>query len=221
MKIIRSFANRSRNLKPKQQMLFDDAWKIYGLNQTNGEVNFAKVFANNLPIILEIGFGMGDNLLALAKDKPEYNYLGIDVYLPGAAKLITSLSEQNIPNVRVFHGDIVEILKVIPDESLAKILIFFPDPWPKRRHHKRRLIQTEFCKALVKKLQHGGMLYLATDWEDYAKHTLKVLEAISELQNNAGPHKFADRVDFRTLTKFEMRGQNLGHKIFDLAFKKL
>jgi tRNA (guanine-N7-)-methyltransferase len=222
MKTNRSFANRSRKLSPNQQLVFDDLWKIYGLDASLGQLDFATIFSNDLPVVLEIGFGDGDNLFNLAQSHPEFNYIGVEVYLPGVAKLITRLAEKELQNVRIFHGDVTQIFENnIPSASLAKILMFFPDPWPKRRHHKRRLLQIDFAKLMVGKLMKGGVIHLATDWENYAKQMLEVMESIQGCHNSAGKDNFSPRPEFRPLTKFEARGKRLGHSICDLAFTKL
>jgi tRNA (guanine-N7-)-methyltransferase len=169
--------------------------------------------------ILEIGFGMGQALLAMAQQNPQQNFIGIEVHRPGVGNLLSELEAQQINNVRVFCADAVEVLRYcIPDHFLSGINIFFPDPWPKKRHHKRRLIQTDFVLLLQQKLKSQGFLHLATDWQHYAEHMMAVLNTVPGFINAAGEGNFMPRPENRPLTKFEQRGQQLGHEVWDLVF---
>jgi tRNA (guanine-N7-)-methyltransferase len=219
IKPIRSFVHRQNSLSKQQQDAFDTLLAAYSLATNQGFLNLDKIFQRLAPTTLEIGFGMGHHLLAQAKQYPEQNFLGVEVHRPGIATVLTDIANSKLSNLRIIYADAVEILdRCIENNSLHMIQIFFPDPWPKRRHHKRRLIQLEFTRLLQNKLKTGGRLQLATDWENYAQHMLLVLENTSGLQNSAGKNKFSPRLPQRTLTKFEQRGQRLGHLIWDLEF---
>nr|WP_232019233.1 tRNA (guanosine(46)-N7)-methyltransferase TrmB [Sulfuritortus calidifontis] len=176
-------------------------------------------FGRSAPKILEIGFGMGDSTAKIAAAHPEIDYLGIEVHTPGVGALLKRIGEQNLTNLRLIQHDAVEVLQhMIPDASLDGCHIFFPDPWHKKRHHKRRLIQPGFVALLVKKLKPGAYLHLATDWQDYAEQMLAVLSAEPDLRNSA--EGFAPRPEYRPLTKFEQRGLKLGHGVWDLVFRR-
>lgn len=209
---IKSFVKRKRKLSSCKQDLFADLWPIYGAHQP---------FNQTAPLAVEIGFGMGNTLFNYAKKYPAINFIGIEVYQPGIVSLFRQLQAEPLDNIRIYNTDAVEILKqTIPDHSLVKLLIFFPDPWQKTRHHKRRLIQPEFVRLAQQKLQPGGLLHIATDWQNYAEHIIAVMQdnhdfTIIEPQSSEYVSLRADRV----LTKFEQRGQKQGHAIHDLLFK--
>jgi tRNA (guanine-N7-)-methyltransferase len=217
---IKSFAIREGRLTPRQEQALEAEWARYVL-PANELIDWANVFPSetNLPkpIILEIGFGMGHALLKNAQAQPDCCFIGIEVYRPGIGALLSELKTRQINNVRVFYGDAVEIFNhCVPNQSLDGVHIFFADPWPKRRHHKRRLIQTAFVNLIVQKLKAKGTLHLATDWEDYATHMIRVLSSIKELvpvDNTA--HK-----KNRPLTKYEQRGKKLGHGVWDLVYER-
>jgi len=210
---IRSYVRREGRITTAQQRALQQLLPEYGLSVTDGIIDFCQVFARKAPCILEIGFGMGQSLLTMAQTNPDYNFIGVEVYRPGVGVLLLELARQNITNVHVYCADAVEVLeRCIPDTSLAKILLFFPDPWPKRRHQKRRIIQTQFIQLLYKKLQINGALHIVTDWEDYAQYILKVMTAIKGFKQGIP--------DWRPITKFEQRGVKSGHKIWDLFFIK-
>jgi tRNA (guanine-N7-)-methyltransferase len=178
------------------------------------------VFGRVAPKILEIGFGMGDTTARVAAAHPENDYLGIEVHTPGVGSLLMRIAEQALANVRIIQHDAVEVLEhVIEPEALAGVHIFFPDPWPKKRHHKRRLIQPPFVALLASRMKPGAYLHVATDWEDYARQILEVLAAEPRLANTSDG--YAPRPDYRPLTKFEQRGLNLGHKVWDLIFRRI
>jgi len=172
-------------------------------------------------VVLEIGFGNGESLAAMALQNPDRCYLGVEVHRPGVGSLLLNIERLGLSNLRVSMTDSVELLQTqIPDESLSAVQVFFPDPWPKARHHKRRLIQADFVQLLRAKLKPGGTLHLATDWIDYAEHMLLVMEAADGFSNVAGPGKFLPRPDWRPETKFERRGIGLGHPVSDLLYKR-
>ena len=218
---IRSFVRRSRQkalaLKTCQTLLPSS-----GLNISNGFINPAIFFGRSAPLFLEIGFGFGHSLLAAAKAHPEKDFIGVEVHQPGIAALLLGIEEHRLNNLRVYEGDVIDILeKCIRDVSSEGIQIFFPDPWPKRRHHRRRLIQAEFVKLLALKLKPNGTLHLATDAEDYARHMMKVLSEESALINLASENQFALRSVYRPIqTKFEKRAQQAGRFISELQFAK-
>jgi tRNA (guanine-N7-)-methyltransferase len=208
---IRSFVRREGRMTKGQKKAFKELWPKYCLELSQGKIDFAKVFGRDTPLILEIGFGMGQSLLTMAEVHPEQDFIGIEVFRPGVGHLFAELAKQKLTNVRIYCADAIEVLQqCIVDHSLNEILIFFPDPWPKKRHHKRRLIQPEFIALSAKKLKSKGLLHIATDWEDYANHIFNVI-----LQSNLF-HQIKTKP--RPVTKFEQRGQRLGHKIWDICF---
>jgi tRNA (guanine-N7-)-methyltransferase len=178
------------------------------------------IFGRAAPKILEIGFGMGETTASIAANHPENDYLGVEVHTPGVGALLKRLGGSGLTNVRIIHHDAVEVLEhMIPDACLDGVHVFFPDPWHKKRHHKRRLIQPELVTRLVAKLKPGGYLHLATDWRDYAEQMLAVLKAEAMLSNSVAD--YAPRPDYRPLTKFEQRGLRLGHGVWDLVFRRV
>jgi len=217
---IRSYVRRQGRLTPAQLMALDTLWDTYCLDSNQGH-DFAPVFGRVAPMIVEIGFGNGEGLVEMAKNHPELNFLGIEVHRPGIGHLLMLLDREGIGNVRVFCHDAMEILQNnIPDSSLAGVHLFFPDPWPKKKHHKRRIVQPEFCRLLVKKLLPGGYFHAATDWQHYAETMLRVLSAEPNLINASSDGDYCPRPDSRPLTKFEQRGLRLGHGVWDLLFKR-
>jgi tRNA (guanine-N7-)-methyltransferase len=217
---IRSFVCRDGRMTEAQQTAYNKGWPTFGLTQEQGLLNFEGIFQRNAPCILEIGFGSGQSLLAMAKAHPDINFIGIEMHLPGVSSLLLGMQQGQITNIRIFNADAVEVLsKNIPKNSLDAVQIFFPDPWPKRRHHKRRLVQPKFVQELQKYLKRNGTLHLATDWQDYAQHMMKVLTANTSLINAAGPLKFASRSEHRPImTKYEQRGMKNGREIWELNF---
>lgn len=194
-------------------------WPEYGLEMDDKPLDFQTVFQREAPVTVEIGFGMGDQLLHDARNKPDELFIGIDVHEAGVAKVLTVLHDEQISNTRLYCHDAVDVFaKMIPDSSVSRINIFFPDPWHKKRHNKRRLIQPDFVALIIKTLIPGGLLHLATDWEDYAEQMLAVLMAEPQLENTAAG--YAPRPADRCETKFEKRGQRLGHGVWDLLFRK-
>ena len=218
---IRSYVLRTGRMTPGQQRAFDEYWDRWGLEAAGGTLDFDRVFGRGGPRVLEIGFGMGQSLVAMAAAAPETNFIGIEVHRPGVGKLLHSMQEQEVDNIRVYCHDAVEVLRdCIPRASLDKVQVFFPDPWHKKKHHKRRLIQAPLVQQLVERLKTGGVLHLATDWEDYARQMMAVLSATAGLSNAHGEGQFAPRPELRPLTKFEVRGERLGHGVWDLEFRR-
>lgn len=190
-------------------------------NKCFDELAYDAVFDRSGPVVLEIGFGMGQSLVATAQAKPATNFIGIEVHRPGVGKLLHGMEARGVDNIRVYRHDAVEILRdCIPDASLDTVQIFFPDPWHKKRHNKRRLIQSPFVAQLIPKLKSGGIVHLATDWEDYAQQMMEVLGAAEGLSNTCGDGQFASRPEYRPMTKFELRGERLGHGVWDLVFAR-
>jgi tRNA (guanine-N7-)-methyltransferase len=186
-------------------------------------LDLSKVFGREAPRILEIGFGSGHSLLEIAKAHPEKDFIGVEMYQPGVGTLLLGIEENEIKNIRVFYADAVEVLEhCVPEKSLDGVQIFFPDPWPKRKHNKRRLVQDEFIALIVGKLKVQGIFHLATDWEDYARQMMLVLSRSEKLVNLAGANNFSARSDQRPVhTKFEMRGERSGRPICDLQFARV
>jgi tRNA (guanine-N7-)-methyltransferase len=217
-----SFVRRDGRETPAQKRARQTLWPQFGLQIEDGIIDYAQIFGRSAPCYLEIGFGSGHSLLALAKAQPELNLIGVETHKPGIGALMQQIEQHQINNIHVYDHDVVEILEqCIPNASLDGLQIFFPDPWPKRRHHPRRLIQPEFIRLVVEKLKAKGTLHLATDWEDYAKHMLQVLSAEQHLQNLAGMRQFATRSAYRPIvTKFERRAQKEGREIWELQFMR-
>lgn len=219
---IKSFVLRKGRTSPRQQLALDTWLKDYELALPTEPWNFNILFPNHADIIVEIGFGMGQSLTAMAKANPETLYLGIEVHRAGIGSLAADLHDHKLTNVRIIPHDAVRVFEqAIPDGTLAGVQIFFPDPWPKKRHHKRRLIQVEFIQKLIPKLRQNGLIHVATDWEEYALEVLELFSATAGLKNTAQPGEFAPRPDTRPLTKFESRGQRLGHGVWDIIFVRV
>lgn len=208
-------------MTPAQRRALDALWPKYGVDVGMGVVDVDAVFGRHAPTMVEVGFGDGVGLLSLAAAHPENNYLGIEVHRPGVGRVLLRLRELGLGNVRVICADAAAVLaNNIPDDSLGAVYIFFPDPWPKKRHHKRRLLQQAFIHMLGRKLKRGGCLHVATDWRDYAEHILIVMSRAPEFRNTAGEGLYSPRPDYRPLTKYEQRGRRLGHEVYDLIFER-
>lgn len=216
---IRSFVLRKGRLTKGQQRAMELHFPRLGLEFKKELYDFKAIFEREAPVVLEIGFGMGKSFAEQARDQRDHDFIGIEVHNPGVGACLVLAEEYELENIRVINHDAVEVIEhCIPDHSLDRIQIFFPDPWHKKRHHKRRIVQTEFCQKLHKKLKPGGVLHLATDWENYAEHMLEVLQPMPEFKNLSETGDFVPRPESRPLTKFEVRGQNLGHGVWDLMF---
>ncbi len=217
---IRSFIRRQGRATAGQKAALEQYWDKYCLDSEKS-YNYGHVFVRSAPLIVEIGFGNGESLAAMAEANPQFNYLGIEVHRPGVGHLMLLLEQKGLTNVRIYHHDAIEILEQkISDYSLAGVHLFFPDPWHKRKHHKRRIVRPGFVELLNKKLQPGGYFHAATDWEHYAKDMLKILSASTGLVNLSASNEYCERPDYRPMTKFEKRGLRLGHGVWDLKFKK-
>jgi tRNA (guanine-N7-)-methyltransferase len=218
---IRSFVRREGRLTAGQQKALETLWLRYGLSIEH-ELKLTELFGRSAPVTLEIGFGNGASLAEMAEKEPDSDFIGIEVHRPGVGHLLKKLEEQGLDNVRVFCHDAVEILeRNIPDAGLHRVLLFFPDPWPKRKHHKRRIVQPAFVALVARKLEAGGHFHLATDWQPYAERMLKVMSASRDFINCNEKGRYSDRPDYRPVTKFEKRGQRLGHGVWDLVYRRL
>ena len=218
---IRSFVRREGRITPSQQRALARLWPRYGLDAGEQLFDLAEIYGRHATRVLEIGFGDGVSLLRQAQAHPESDYLGIEVHRPGVGRLLRALERAELTNVRVICEDAVTVLRRnIPEQSLDVVQLFFPDPWPKKRHHKRRIVQPEFVELVRTRLREGGRFHLATDWEAYAQHMMVILSEAPGYHNVAGSGSFVSRPDSRPLTKFELRGQRLGHRVWDLIFER-
>lgn len=218
---LRSFVRREGRLTPGQSRALEKWLPAYGLPKDDGSLDFSNIFGRAAPVLLEIGFGNGETLLELATKHPEWNFIGIEVHRPGVGHLLKLAGEAGISNLRVCSEDAVEILRNrIPDASLHRVMLYFPDPWPKKRHHKRRIVQPEFVSLVARKLVPSGEFHMATDWENYAEHMEAIMDAAEDFENTVTDGGFAPRPTERPLTKFEQRGQKLGHGVWDLIYRR-
>ena len=221
MRPVRSFVLRAGRLTEGQKRALDELWPLYGIDEDKNRLDLEILFGNDHPVIMEIGFGNGDATWQMALAHPEENYLGVEVHRPGVGHLLLKLEENGIGNVRIACEDAVELLRQrIPRDSLAGVRIYFPDPWPKKRHHKRRIIQAPFIGLLAEKMQAGGILHMATDWEQYAEYMLEVMHNSRDFENLAQDGKVNPKPEWRPATKYEKRGERLGHSVFDLVFRR-
>ncbi len=219
---IKSYVLRAGRISPRQQYALQHWLSDYLLEKTEGPWSLNTRSNQDTETIVEIGFGMGDSLIAMAKEKPHLHFIGIEVHLAGIGSLVAALHDNDMTNVQVAPYDAVEVFKsYIPDNTLSGVQIFFPDPWPKKRHHKRRLIQPPFIKLLTQKIKVGGFIHCATDWHDYALQMEAVLNGEAHLVNQAQSGGFSPRPESRPLTKFEQRGKLLGHGVWDLIYTKI
>lgn len=217
---IRSFVARAGRMTVAQERAWRDLWPRYGLEGTDETLDLDAVFGRTAARTLEIGFGNGESLVALAQAHPDEDFLGIEVHRPGVGHLMLRAESLELENIRVACRDAVEVLsRQLPDASLAAVLLYFPDPWPKKRHHKRRIVQPDFVAQVARKLEPGGRFRLATDWQHYAEQMLDVVGGCAMLENEFDSG-YAPRPDSRPLTRFETRGQRLGHEVWDLCFRK-
>lgn len=218
---IRSFVRRQGRLTKGQQHALDTLWPAMGTDYQAQPLDLSALFGRAAPVTLEIGFGMGASLVTMVAAHPEQNFLGIEVHLPGVGACLASVQKAGVSNLRVMCHDAVEVLEqMIPDDSLALVQLFFPDPWHKARHNKRRIIQAPFVELVGRKLSNGGVFHMATDWQPYAEHMLAVMSEAEPFRNLSSAGDYVPRPASRPLTKFERRGQRLGHGVWDLMFEK-
>lgn len=219
---IRSFVRREGRLTPGQQRAMDERFPKFGILEGSEPLDLDAVFGRSAPRIVEIGFGNGESLAEIAKNHPGNDYIGIEVHRPGVGHLLMKIEELGLTNVRVMCGDAVEILeKQMPDGSLSALYLFFPDPWHKKKHHKRRQVQPEWAQLVRRKLKPGGQLHMATDWLNYAEQMAAVLNAAEGFRNLSDSGDFVPKPEYRPETKFERRGRRLGHGVWDLLFEKI
>ena len=217
---IRSFVLRQGRMSVAQGRAHENLMPRFGIPYSAERLDLDQAFGRSAPKILEIGFGMGDSTAQIALAHPENDYLCIEVHTPGVGSLLKQIEELGLTNIRIIQHDAVEVLKhMLAPDTLDGVHIFFPDPWPKKRHHKRRLIQPAFTALIREHLKPGGYLHAATDWEEYATHILATLSAEPLLANTATD--YAPRPEYRPLTKFEARGIRLGHGVWDIVFKRV
>ena len=216
---IRSFVLRQGRITEAQRRAYEELLPVWGIPYRPEPLDLDRAFGRRAPRVLEIGFGMGEGTAAIAQAHPEHDYLAVEVHTPGVGSLLRRIGELGLANVRVIQHDAVEVLeRMIPSAALDGVHLFFPDPWPKKRHHKRRLVQAPFARLLAARLKPGGYVHAATDWEDYAHQILAVLAAEPALENAADG--FAPRPESRPQTKFERRGVGLGHRVWDVVFRR-
>lgn len=219
LRSIRSYVRRESRITPAQVRALGELWPRYGIPEGAASLDWPTVFGRAAPVILEIGFGNGEALTAAAAAHPENNYLGIEVHRPGVGSLLRRIKAGEMNNVRVMLGDAKEILEQrVADASLTAVHLFFPDPWPKKRHHKRRLVQPDFAALVARKLEAGGYFHLATDWPAYAEHMVAVVSATPGLVDASGEGRLQGLVAERLATRFEKRGRRLGHEVRDLVY---
>lgn len=218
---VQSFIVREGRLTKGQALAIESFWADFGLDYQPTPFDMETLFPKAQPVVLEIGFGMGKSLVEMAKSAPELNFIGIEVHKPGVGACIAEAQESGLTNLKVMEHDAVEVLKnAIPDSSLHRVQLYFPDPWHKKRHHKRRIVQPEFAQLIRQKLLQEGTFHMATDWENYAEQMLDVMMKAEGYKNQSTDNTYLPRPDYRPITKFEMRGERLGHGVWDLIFEK-
>ncbi|MBB6092547.1 tRNA (guanine-N7-)-methyltransferase [Povalibacter uvarum] len=217
---VRSFVLRTGRATAGQQRALVELWPQYGIDFSNEPLDVNRVFPRGAQRMIEIGFGNGEALLEYARDHADIDCLGIEVHSPGVGHLLLHSQTASITNIRVMCHDAVEVLQRLPDASIDFVHIFFPDPWHKKRHHKRRIVQPPFVSLVARIIKPGGLFRLATDWEHYALHMREVLDASSEFTNVAGDRGYVDRPQLRPLTRFEKRGHRLGHGVWDMEYRR-
>ena len=221
MRPVRSFVLREGRLTDGQRQALEQLWERYGLERASGRLDPQAVFGRDAPRVLEIGYGMGQSLAAMAAAEADKDFIGIEVHRPGVGALLMAIRDGQLRNLRSYCDDAVDILNLcIPDHSLSRVQLYFPDPWPKKKHHKRRIVQPGWVQLIHGKLTPGGVLHMATDWEPYAEHMMAVMNDAEGFVNQAGDGQFSPRPDWRPETKFERRGEKLGHGVWDLLFEK-
>ena len=218
---IRSFVLREGRMTPAQQRAFDSHWARFGFDYRAAPRDLDADFGRAAPKVLEIGFGNGEALAWASEHDPARDYIGVEVHGPGVGRLMNALAARDAGNVRIYKHDAVEVLRNdIPEGALSEARIWFPDPWHKKRHNKRRLVQTEFVELLASRMAPNGLLHLATDWQPYAEHMVEVMEAAPSWTNQEGPGVYAAKPDWRIETHFERRGLKLGHGVWDLLYRR-
>lgn len=221
IRTIKSFIKREGRLTKGQQKALDDLWPQFGIDFSEQELDLKKIFERDAETVLEIGFGNGESLWKMAQADADRNYIGVEVHRPGVGHLLHLIEQSGIQNLRIISHDAVDIIKhQIKENSLDKVQLFFPDPWHKKKHHKRRIVQDEFVNMLATKIKTGGIFHLATDWEDYAEHMLAVMNRNSHFTNLSKDNTYVPKPEQRPTTKFETRGLKLGHGVWDMLYQK-
>lgn len=221
-KSIRSYVIRAGRMTPGQRRAFERNWAAYGLSLFDGALDPVAEFGRAAPLVLEVGFGMGDSLLAMAQAEPDKDFIGIEVHPPGVGRLLNNAAEAGVHNLRVYMADANDVLAdCIADGAVSRFQLYFPDPWHKSKHKKRRIVQPAFAQQVLAKLGVGGVFHLATDWADYADQMMEVMSLAPGYRNQAGEYLFAHKPDYRPDTKFQKRGERLGHGVWDLLFEKI
>lgn len=219
-RVIRSFVVRSGRMTAGQTRGWEQYWEQYGL-EPDQPIAFETLFGNSNPVVFEIGFGMGGSLFEMASADPDINFVGVEVHRPGVGALLAMAGDADLKNLRLLFCDAVDLLKAqIVNESLSRLQLYFPDPWHKKRHHKRRIVQPEFAALVASKLNQGGVFHMATDWEPYAEHMAEVMDAAPDYENCSEAGPYSEKPDYRPVTKFERRGERLGHGVWDLLYRK-
>ncbi len=220
-KPIRSYVIRAGRITDGQKKAFDQWWPQFGLSLFDGKIEPLQVFKREAPLVVEVGFGMGDSLFAMAKAEPDKNFIGIEVHPPGVGRLISLAGAEKLHNLRVYMADAVDVMEdCIPEHSVDRFQLFFPDPWHKKKHHKRRIVQPEFIASVYRLLKPGSHFHMATDWENYAELSFEQMLMTPGFVNVAEPYCFSPRPEYRPVTKFERRGERLGHGVWDIIFAK-
>jgi tRNA (guanine-N7-)-methyltransferase len=219
---IRSYVLRQGKLTSAQKKAIENYWHRYGIDFNEEQLDFKSVFGRSAAVTLEIGFGDGDSLLEQACNYPDQDFIGIEVHSPGVGHLLNRIHQENINNLRVIRHDAIEVFeKLVPENSLDRVQLFFPDPWHKKRHHKRRILNDSFINTIYRHLVVGGQFHMATDWENYAEHMLNEMDNAKGFKNNAGRGNYSNNKGARQQTKFERRGLKLGHGVWDLIYTKI
>lgn len=220
-KSIRSFVIRGGRMTEAQQAAFDHWWPVYGCSLFDGEKALSEFLKPEQPLVVEVGFGMGDSLLEMAKASPETQFVGIEVHPPGVGRLINEAGKAELKNLKVFMADANDVLQdCFAAASIDRFQLYFPDPWHKKKHHKRRIVQPEFVQLIASRLKLDGLLHMATDWENYAEYMSEVMQDQVNYQNTAENGLYIARPSFRPITKFEKRGAGLGHGVWDLLYRR-
>ncbi|RIY31512.1 tRNA (guanosine(46)-N7)-methyltransferase TrmB [Psittacicella melopsittaci] len=219
---IKSYVLRTGRITGSQEHALENYFPLYGVEcpAPGQSLELKSLYPQEQPLIVEIGFGMGTSLVSMAQANPHLNYLGIEVHTPGVGNALKLIAQEQLKNIKVACHDAIEIMQALPENSIAGLQLFFPDPWHKARHHKRRIVNAQFMELVTRALVPGGFIHMATDWENYAEHMLEVLNATPNLENTASDGLYIPRPDSRPLTKFEQRGHRLGHGVWDLYFIK-
>mgnify|MGYP006093968607 CR=1 FL=1 len=220
-KSIRSYVVRAGRMTDGQRNAFENSWSTYGLKLADGAIDTDTVFGRSGPKVLEIGFGMGDSLLQMAVAEPSTDFIGIEVHPPGVGTIMNIAQSEGISNLRVYLADANDVLEeCFPPQSIDRLQLYFPDPWHKKKHNKRRIVQPQFVQLVRERLRPSGVLHMATDWQHYAEQMLETLDEAEGFENIAGIGQYSARPDYRPMTKFEKRGERLGHGVWDLIYKK-